>query len=381
MAQRGAAKWTLREEMRSHEDPDVPESSLNTTFRVTVDGSSSIFVVQRIQRLLRVFDSTGRFVRTIGRSGDGPGEFKTITELGWLGDTLWVSDMVNRRVTFFRPNGRVLGTMAEPTEVVIDSSSRSLIGLLRGGTAVVSIAPLVAEPGDDNRSVNVGRPIRMELQTRQGKSIRPLATYHSSRDVAQLRFAGTALGGAALPQPFGDNPLVRLAPNGSEVVVLERKTATAGDSATFQLTRTDASGRQQSVLRFSYLPERVRRTHVDSVLRQYGTSLLLSAQKRGSRISEATFRDAARKAIIVPQYFPPVADFMVGADGTLWLQRNPRRDLWMIVDRDGRIAGEVQVPPGVQLRYARGEQVWAVAYDEDDVPTLVRYRIDKVGGK
>lgn len=51
-----------------------------------------------------VFDSTGRFVRRIGRSGGGPGEFRTVQSLGLgPGDSVWVIDEMFRGHVFGPP--------------------------------------------------------------------------------------------------------------------------------------------------------------------------------------------------------------------------------------------------------------------------------------
>ena len=38
--------------------------------------------------------------------------------------------------------------------------------------------------------------------------------------------------------------------------------------------------------------------------------------------------------------------------------------------------GRVQVPPRVSTVYRRGDYVWGVAYDDDDVATVKRFRIN-----
>ena len=39
-----------------------------------------------------VLDAEGGFVRTIGRKGEGPGEFVVIGDMGFVGDTLWLQN-------------------------------------------------------------------------------------------------------------------------------------------------------------------------------------------------------------------------------------------------------------------------------------------------
>ena len=61
---------------------------------------------------LRVFDENGRFLMRIGGKGSGPGEYQTIAGLYRAnGDTLWVEDRGNRRLTKLTPEGQVVAIL------------------------------------------------------------------------------------------------------------------------------------------------------------------------------------------------------------------------------------------------------------------------------
>lgn len=69
---------------------------------------------------MRALGEDGRVLRTLGRQGAGPGDSRAAARLGFLGDTLWVSDGGLRRVTMFprgtarRPSLSTEGTGAPP---------------------------------------------------------------------------------------------------------------------------------------------------------------------------------------------------------------------------------------------------------------------------
>ena len=73
---------------------------------------AGIIVVDDGERHLRVIAPDGSLLRTIGRAGEGPGEFSGPLQLGWLHDTLVVVDPGLARVTLFRAiTGDLLATV------------------------------------------------------------------------------------------------------------------------------------------------------------------------------------------------------------------------------------------------------------------------------
>ena len=55
---------------------------------VLLDGQGSVFVADANAAQVREFSREGQFVRSFGRSGQGPGEFTSLYSLGWMGDAL-----------------------------------------------------------------------------------------------------------------------------------------------------------------------------------------------------------------------------------------------------------------------------------------------------
>ena len=66
----------------------------------------SVAVVDRLTGEIRIFDETGRHLRSMGRRGEGPGEFNDAWKL-WIlpGDTLWVGDYRPWRYNVFAADG------------------------------------------------------------------------------------------------------------------------------------------------------------------------------------------------------------------------------------------------------------------------------------
>ncbi|NNF13032.1 MAG: hypothetical protein HKN72_07410 [Gemmatimonadetes bacterium] len=99
-------------------------------------------VVEQNPAEVRIFDPSGRFVTRMGKDGDGPGEFRSPTEIAALpGDTLLIWDRRAQRLTWFSPSGvlereltvREPGGILSPRHVAL--SSRGVVAL--GSTSSV----------------------------------------------------------------------------------------------------------------------------------------------------------------------------------------------------------------------------------------------------
>jgi hypothetical protein len=83
--------WDLAREFRMGSIDD-PEQSLTHFSELQVGPDDAMYIPQPREQRIRLYSRDGGLLRTIGRLGQGPGEFQTITRLGWSGDTLWVAD-------------------------------------------------------------------------------------------------------------------------------------------------------------------------------------------------------------------------------------------------------------------------------------------------
>jgi hypothetical protein len=73
------------------------------------DADLNIYVADVFASEIRVFDPSGRHLRTFGRKGAGPGEIGSPYSLGWVGDSLAVHDLGNARIGLFSPVGDWMG--------------------------------------------------------------------------------------------------------------------------------------------------------------------------------------------------------------------------------------------------------------------------------
>jgi len=94
------------------------------------DASGEIFVADSAAHDIKVFDASGRLLRSIGERGIDAGRFNGPTHLNCSGDRLYVTDTLNARVQVLSPSGEphasigqrglFVGNLVRPKGVVTD---------------------------------------------------------------------------------------------------------------------------------------------------------------------------------------------------------------------------------------------------------------------
>jgi hypothetical protein len=322
---------------------------------------------------IRHFDATGAFVGKIGRCGDGPGEFRNIAALGFLGDTMWVSDRTHRRVTLFPPGRKdpqSFSASYSPRNNALSTAPPT--AMLRGGAAIaqgVLAFGAVASSGDQ---AIISPVVRLD---RAGVVVDTIALLlgRSAGDIV-LTYGGKWL--ASMRQPFSMRGYWAARPNGEGMVIVEAR-ATSTHPATLWLdTRIfDAKGNLVATRRPPYTPVVIGAGVRDSVTRAAVSSAL---PKTPPADMAADLLEQVRRQMVVPSHEPPITHLLMGNDGSIWIRREDRRPAgaeWLVLDAKGEKVGSVVVPHGLRVGYADLTQVLAVEADADDISWVIRFRV------
>ena len=360
-----ASGWTLTRDAvaGAGEGP----GALTEVGDVTLSEQGDVYVTQPQESVVRSYDRTGRFLRAIGREGEGPGEFDRIGGLGWRGDSLWVQDSGNRRISFFGPDLRYVRSVSFTGMGAMTRGRPNIPGYVLADGSVLGYwqAPL---------QELVGRTVtdRMVRFTDAGEPLSVLDSVELRHLFSEVR---TATGVTYGPQPFADSPIQQVAHDGSAIVIVTRTAAPSGDSAAFGVRRIDPAGHVRLNRRYPYrpvpLPERMADSTLDAISGRWGVS-------RRPGAPDAALRRELRKTVYLPRNLPPVTMMVLGRDGTIWLRRERTGEpafRWTVLDSAGEILSELRIPARTMVKYADRTQLWAVEHDSLDVPTLVRYRV------
>lgn len=292
---------------------------------------------------LRFFAPDGTHLRTVGRKGGGPGEFRDLWGLARLpGDSLAAWDWTARRLTIYDEHGefarivtpvgdfgfapRLLGTL-DRTFVVIPGFNPGAIFASGGGLRRDAAVLLRFDADDGALADSLGPHPTGERYVRMGDG--------------QFWMA---------PVQLGQAEHIRVGPDG--VVV--------GDDRTGEIRAHDAAGRLVRIIRAGEPGRPVTSAH----LARYRERHLADADQ--DRLEENRRRLDETPAA---QTLPAFTDLFVDRLGRFWVEHfdgdYDGPDRWTVLDPEGRPLGALELPP--RMRPLDAGEDYLLAYWKDDL--------------
>lgn len=368
---------TLVEELSIGVGDGAEEYIFGSIADVALGRDGSLYVFDGQVPIVRHYDASGRFLRNIGRAGSGPGEYRSASGIATMPDgRLLVWDTGNWRINVYSAKGDVLTQWTTPS------------GMSGGGTAQFSRAIFVDTAGmvTTRKMIFDRNPEnRPTIWVRFRPDGTPADTIHEppAPELGKLSArAGRVSTGA--PVPFAPIRFVALSPLGYLVAGYPNRYA-------FEIHQP---GRAVVSVRRDVKPEPVSRAE------------RAEGRKNIEERMRQTDPNWSWNGPDIPDNKPLYHGLTVGLDGRIWISltrgtdpklglsgtsgvgpgvpRAPRpaddREaskpaLYDVFEPDGRYLGQVQVPAGTSAVVRKGDKVWAVAFGDDDVPRLKRYRI------
>ena len=89
--------------------------SFNEPNDIVRDSAGNLYILDSGNNRIQKLDSEGKFIKTIGRKGQGPGEFQAAYSMDIdPEDNLFVFDVRSRRIEVLSPDGVLLGEIPLP---------------------------------------------------------------------------------------------------------------------------------------------------------------------------------------------------------------------------------------------------------------------------
>lgn len=341
---------------------------------VLVGPQKQIFVEQPQDNAVQMFDSTGKFVRSIGGKGQGPGETELLNGIGFVGDSLWTFDVRARRFAFFSQDGTYRSTLTVPA--IIDTTVRS------AGVRVFASTPLA---NGDLYYGAVSYASQME-----GVLLPPVAQVVGTRDGKRVRVVAMtdSLGRGAYGIRSGTRETHTQDPMFGSLVNLSTLVTVGGGGSWFAIARREECGRRPryTVARTSLSGDTLWKATVECPRVTVPTGFIDSivAVNRDRVLARmqvpVSYAEAQIRGNLRMSGFTPARGLQVGHDGSIWVRPfttpGDSIETWIRADQKTGTPNQFTLPARSQLKVILdADHIWVLQLDDDDVPTLVRYRL------
>lgn len=317
------------------------EAELSSFNHLAVDSRGNVYLPDFYQHRVVIVGPDGRVLRTMGRRGSGPGEFRAIRTVQILaGDSLLVFDGGLGRVTVFEPHSD-----REAYAVTLRGAAPWRVERTRANDAYLARYEQGFQFGQ--RADAGPRLDRVRLLSLDGTLRNELLRFPARSFVVAHE--------SVTPNPWGHNGFVALDSKDRLHYVW---------SDTLGVVTHDLRGQKVAAFRFDYTPPPLARVDLE---RELGT-LPEAVRPRFA----AAFEDS------LPERWPAVRALLVDDQDRLWLElAGPRgQDVeWAAFSPAGAYLGSVLVPPGVSVYHIRGGSLYVKTEDADDAAHAALYRM------
>lgn len=325
---------------------DATGVAFGSLLKLAVDSERRIYVGDWMNRNVRIFSPAGELQETIGRSGQGPGEFTAVHQVTiGRGDSLYVYDASAFRVSVYAPGQRrtLAYTLRIPTSQELGYPYRVLVPPDPASGLLVAFR---------QQSAGV---VRVHRVNRAGEvSTRPILEGRSPVPATRVTTAGGVATVSRTAPLFEREALLGLTPRG-EVYY--------GWSEQINLAFYDLEGNLVRTFRAATRPIRVTAADIAHEL------------EGASEARRQTLRGSAH-----PATKPAVHTVIVDDRSWIWTGRptaDPEISSWwvrpMLATR-GKSA-RFSLPDNVDIQVVRDGYFYAVSEDAAGAPIVVRYAI------
>ena len=310
----------------------------------------TIAVAERVSQQVRLFDTAGRHLRTVGGSGQGPGEFQRLAGVyRYPGDSLAAFDGQPPRTTIFPLTSGESRTILNRVE-----GNYAGFGVLGGGQLL-----LYSPGGSYHPELPPG------LQWVSTDVIAVDASDGSWRVIASLP------GRQQLVEPDGNTRLIY--PALYSVHAVAETGFYWGTPDRYEIGFYDGEGALQRIIRRAVEPIPVE----PSMVEEWIESNLDRVRRMEGEAAVPSYRASYEDAYI-REYWPLFGGVFVDAEGRLWvpgpsLEASQRR--WSVFSEDGFWLGDLEAPEGLRIVDSLGDLVLGIWRDAVDVPYVQLHRL------
>jgi hypothetical protein len=310
---------------------------------------------------LRVFDSRGSLVETVGRRGGGPGEFEAMRVIDIVADTAIIYDRTARRATtiHFGVKGRVVSTVTMTAAGA--GSGFDVTGRLSDGRWVATISMGTPLGWDAPKGVHRVKGVVGFVARAGDGTTQPVAELESMASITHMPGADKSKWRTG---PAAFSPWYRGEVSAGVLWI--------GETGSDSLQRIDARGTRRKVtLPLAAAP----------LTPQLIASAKEAELKTELRFGATGFTEFKYSAENLPARLPFYSSLTPGADGEIWVREYsadaaaPAR--FVILDAQGRAIARVATPAGFRGTHVGRDFIVGITTDADGVEGVKVLRLER----
>ncbi|HJR34924.1 MAG TPA: 6-bladed beta-propeller, partial [Gemmatimonadales bacterium] len=311
---------------------------------------------------LRVFDSTGRYLRAIGKQGQGPGEFASLGTVSRIpGDTLVALDFQLRRFSLFAPSGDFVSSTS--------SMVRSEHGRVAASMRLLD-GRLVGTEGSFGDMKETSGPVR-----RVPMAVVVLQTGAEGFDTIAV-VPGPEVYPALGREAGQEFPTVKGLEFGREAVIAtDGRQIFVGSNEPVGIRVYQADGRLVRIIRSATPAEPVTEAHRAQRIRE---SLARLERQRAPEQLKAQWRKNQEDHRFA-ETFPFYERLLIGTDGSLWVELARRTEdegrRYVVYDTSGTAIATVRCPDRVRPYEVGPIEILGLWRDPEEVNHVRAYKV------
>ena len=305
----------------------------------TMLSNGNIVVSDQWASAVRFFDPSGNLVRTVGRSGEGPGEFAAPWWLGQCGpDAVFVWDYMQSQMSVLDSAGTVVREYNPEKGPSIFRCTRS------GRFAVVGTPLNVPRSLGELFTTRVSAPLRLEDSS------------------------GDSVGGVGIIPGYESSILGRIT---QYALTDERLYVGTADSAFLDIYNLD--GDRLGTLPLSIAPRAPTEANVERWLDAQWETFNDTEYRRWGK-------EMTRQRSQVPEHLPLYTGLAVDPEGVVWVVLSSPGDgetRFHAVAPDGTFLADLRIPTELKLYEVGRDYLLGLIHGNNDIPGIALYRLHR----
>lgn len=358
----------LTEELRITDDL-LPENTIfENPFGLAVDQHGKVYVSDYAANHIKVFDAQGKFLRTLGKEGQGPGDLSWPSQIKIVKERILVREVRNSRISILDPDGTFIKSV--PFNPISRYGALHRMEALPDGRLAVlrekGVPPGFRGPLPDEQDAV------LELFSEDLETVRAVfeKTFRSSRWGHNPQTKGPH----RVRFPYHPGVFFAVSPSGALAI---------GYNETYEIELVDPDKGHILTVSHSYEPVRLEERDKEEHFGRFVMAVVVNNVRKVLPKPP----DYVVELTEFPEFLPPYRGLMFDPEGNLWVQlytQSRATNVFDVFSPEGEFLNQITVegaPIGAyfassQLKDLRGDVLWQIERDEDGFASVAKYRLN-----